>query len=46
MPELATYVIDLVEEVELLANEEAKISSSNKRKRLLGTVIREPQVRL
>ena len=39
------HVVDLLEDVNHSANEEAKMSSSNKRMRLLGTLLQEPQVR-
>lgn len=44
IPKLDTYVIGLAEDVQHSAEEETKVSSSNQRMRLLGTVLRPPVV--
>lgn len=44
LPPLDVYTIGLVEENTLAEAEEAKVSSSNRRMRLLGTLLRPPVV--
>ena len=44
MPEAELYVVDLVEDQCRSKGEEEKISSSSLRRRLLGTLLREPRV--
>lgn len=44
IPKLDTYVIGLAADAQQSSEEEAKVSSSNKRMRLLGTLLRPPVV--
>lgn len=44
IPKLDTYVIGLAADAQQSAEEETKVSSSNQRMRLLGTILRPPVV--